>query len=1095
VGLVEADKLQDYADAGYAPLEEREARQAQDQVRGGLAPEEQLRQGVTEAREEASFGQAALSAGTFGLTTDSPLEAAQLQKLQRDSPSTAFGAEVAGMLPMALAGGLAGAALRTGVGAAAGAGLANALPATAGAARVAVAGGRVAGFAADFGLNAALGGAQAEAYQAAVEARNFSPTDAAIVGILGEALGRGATWSAAKALGGTRNLVRGATRKVVAEEAEQSLGKGGLLDNYRVASHAKDYQNQVADLSARDMDVVEEAVNAVSSGKKKRTRIAPTIPNNPKLQQEIAGNARKVIETLSDRLEGLDSAPARRLQDDLLQRMEGWGKQPSMGKLWSDLDEIRQGLWGHSRDLHSAWQKNPSHAWLDEDGLRALDQTTRGVRELLLKEDWWGEAAASYQKQYNDLFSQKFFPSEKVVRQRMQFSPEKSLSGRNKWRGDPAKMGRFMKGLDSGPDAMREHEMFSQYLEGVEGILKLTGIENPKVASKGLDSIRRLRKAMDISREINQAAAKHEEFTGGMSALTGGVVGGAFGGGPLGAVFGAHLARKGNWIARWVLGTLDHSGVLKGGPKNVDKILGTGKPEVFEAWASFFDDFVETAGPDVKPKDVVAAARTAGIRLPNGRALADELARKPPRLPAGQGTRGQLPPGEGPAGLLPPGELTGPGGEGQWVRAEGPYQPPEVTPPEGPYRRQAMQVRRAKKKVRQRRGKGPASPLQPAPGAPDFVAQVNQAMAGAKAYHGRKRFIGSVFEQYQAQGGQLDRAGFDEALWQAHKSGELEMTRADLVSTMDPKDVEGSLVEREGGRFHFLMPEEGVPARKAGGAAAVAAGGAMSDEGDGEAPPPWIAAAGLFMGVRARAAKDVARRIFAAGIRPTLTTTSRVAAARQLVEDRRKQFANWEMDPTELLERVEEGFSTMDPHGQSEAMRGTFAAATFLKSKLPRSVMMSSMSVSKLPISSDAMRKYARYEQAALDPRGALKDAAAQKRFSPELIETLETLYPDLLVEVRLHAYEAVQEGGGRGLSIQQQIAYAQLFGGDGTMANWAMSPQVAQAAQQAFAQTEAQLAGGADRASRAGASGAASDRARRPAGEQLASGMALGSR
>lgn len=81
---------------------------------------------------------------------------------------------------------------------------------------------------------------------------------------------------------------------------------------------------------------------------------------------------------------------------------------------------------------------------------------------------------------------------------------------------------------------------------------------------------------------------------------------------------------------------------------------------------------------------------------------------------------------------------------------------------------------------------------------------IEGAIESARGFHGKKKFINSVYEDYKAAGGKLDRGNFDRALVKLHLQGVVDLSRADLVSVMDPGDVAGSLIEYEGARFNFV---------------------------------------------------------------------------------------------------------------------------------------------------------------------------------------------------------------------------------------------------------------------------------------------------
>lgn len=75
---------------------------------------------------------------------------------------------------------------------------------------------------------------------------------------------------------------------------------------------------------------------------------------------------------------------------------------------------------------------------------------------------------------------------------------------------------------------------------------------------------------------------------------------------------------------------------------------------------------------------------------------------------------------------------------------------------------------------------------------------------------GEKVFIGSVWKALQRREPfkSMSRAEFDRLLLHAHREGDLRMSRADLVSAMNRKDVDESEIAYLNATFHFLNPEE-----------------------------------------------------------------------------------------------------------------------------------------------------------------------------------------------------------------------------------------------------------------------------------------------
>ncbi|MCP3064262.1 hypothetical protein LXT21_36360 [Myxococcus sp. K38C18041901] len=86
-----------------------------------------------------------------------------------------------------------------------------------------------------------------------------------------------------------------------------------------------------------------------------------------------------------------------------------------------------------------------------------------------------------------------------------------------------------------------------------------------------------------------------------------------------------------------------------------------------------------------------------------------------------------------------------------------------------------------------------------------FAAHVlSVARALPTGRYGRdKVFISHVWRALQPEWS--NREAFDAALLEANRSQHLSLTRADLVSAMDPKDVAESEVHSYGARFHFVV--------------------------------------------------------------------------------------------------------------------------------------------------------------------------------------------------------------------------------------------------------------------------------------------------
>lgn len=101
-----------------------------------------------------------------------------------------------------------------------------------------------------------------------------------------------------------------------------------------------------------------------------------------------------------------------------------------------------------------------------------------------------------------------------------------------------------------------------------------------------------------------------------------------------------------------------------------------------------------------------------------------------------------------------------------------------------------------------------AAPLpgpKPVPQAPDFaerVLAVARALPTGRFGHD-KVFISHVWKALQPEWS--SRSAFDAALLEANRTRRLSLSRADLVSAMDPADVAESEVSSYGARFHFVV--------------------------------------------------------------------------------------------------------------------------------------------------------------------------------------------------------------------------------------------------------------------------------------------------
>jgi len=468
----EAD-AQGAANAGYQPVDQAtyaKARQAEAASMGqGEAVKAGLLQAPADYSKSTEFLSKVVSGATFGLGAPAdPESAAYAQRYQTEHPYAAAGAEMLGQAPAMLLGGAAGSAVR---GAAeAGGGLLA----------------RAGGVAADYGINAAVGGAQMEAERARTAGDDFSFTDAAIAGVGAEVLGRGAAWGISKGVGGARNLVARAGRDAVAADAERTLSKGGWVGDYRTAQHADVYHDQLADLGAKDLDTLETATAEVGRQDKKRARIMRSVVERPAAQHEInvasVEGLQRLRGALADELESAPSGPAKRLAKQLDDRIAALEETPRGKKLWRILDENRQALQEYRQDLHQAYDTNPGSAWLSREGLAAIDAAEEATRNALLREDAWGEAAARMQREYNVPFHEKWFPARKTVLSDLHFATGKDAQGFTTYRGEPGKL------RAAGDGAVADQQ---DMIIGVDGLGRLLGaahdLDRNSITAKALD--------------------------------------------------------------------------------------------------------------------------------------------------------------------------------------------------------------------------------------------------------------------------------------------------------------------------------------------------------------------------------------------------------------------------------------------------------------------------------------------------------------------------------------------------------------------------------------------------------------------------------
>jgi hypothetical protein len=1258
-------------DAGYTNVAQAEAEGARDRKIAEVGDDAAVTQGLLEASPDydphTAFAQKVGSGLTFGLAPglNTPLARATGRRYQEEHPLAAMGGEALGQLPYALAGGAAGAAASAAVG------------------------GGALGLAADVGINAAVGGTQVEAEETRLSGEDFSYTDAAVAGLAGEVLGRGAAWGASKALGGARNLMARGERDLVAQDAERSLSKGGWVGDYRVAAHAEKYQNQLAELASRDLDTLEENFAEVSRQDRKRSRITRAVQDNPEAQDAIRVEAHQNLATLREALTdelGDATGPGKKLLKQLDDRLAALDDGRTGKKLWRTLDENRQALQEYRQDLYQSYESNPGSAWLSRDGLKAIDAAEKTTREALLREDAWGAEAAQMQREYNTPFHEKYFPAAKTVRGQLMDVPFKNAEGFPVYRGDPGKVRRFLTRAADDVDSHRLGEQFSSYLDGVEAIARAGERDTPAAARATLESVRRLRKAVSNAAQITEAAtrsASRKALVEAGADVAAGVAGAATFGvpGAVGFAGASRGVRVGHWLSRaaerlgWGAGEpLDMARLLekdalpeapagakdallddvldapppsagpstppsppggRGGPtpsmladaqrgswapsevpgSGVRATAAEGLDEPLEAPASLAprdrpttpvgerevhrnqlpameleplrettaarrrDEARVKALTEGEFRDVVQQLRAVDAKTPTGESMADALSgrlsdlQKLGLVVAGVGAAAAVaddsPEGAAAAGVVGLGLLAGKNPFGtKTFRAQ------QLEKNLGSSRLLGAQFKAAGEAGQQeatalvKRAIEELPPPPPPRKSPDLMAwadrhtiglgdspfddMVNKSrkalnnldtderrvltdwVAGSKHVHSQQRtglklheddVDSSVFESAVEKltvlnptkygdlhrfmdledTGLADLLTKDDFVAGAHLSAgyipdqnfgphELRFTKLDSAGALIglnpaesemlvPKDarfrVTGRYANPETGNFTFTLEE--VPATRAAegldvgyltpaavGLGAAGAASAASDESGGDGAAGAALAplalfghrASLFKAMRGRVVADVAKRLFSATAQPAARVAARLVYNRAQLKARQDEFQSWQENPQELVDRVAEGFRDVPPEHSGTVAGGVFRTATFLKERLPSAARTSAISLRQIPVSTEALAKFARYEQAALRPREALQEGASSGHLSAELMETLGELYPDLLAELRVGAIQQVRENGPP-TTVQSKLSYARLFDGRGDLADPAFSANVASMTAYAYEQAVPTKPGG----------------------------------
>lgn len=502
------------------------------------------------------------SSATFGLAgpdRDDPAALSRVQQLQENSPWASMAIEGAAMLPGAI------------------------LATAAGGAGAAALGGGLAAKGLGYGAAALAQGGQAEMEISRGEGEEFNPTRAAVVGIVGEIAGAGASWALAKGAGVGRNLVAKASNKATSDVVDGAF-RGGIINDYRAAAHAPELEADVAKRAAEAFDIIDDNFNAVAGLTKKQGRIAKQIDaqRDPMLkarQDEVRLTALVDLDNLAVALRGAQPAPngkagaLAREVDAAVEALRGGEKG---GKLFKRLDDQRRALQGAILELEQSYADDPTHAWLSREGLEQLHVAEKAVRGNLVREDVWGQTAAKMQKDYNQPFHEKFFPANKIVNQRFRFGQDRTFKGFVRYRGEQQKiLTNLVKGDEAGVDNYNQRALLKRWLEGVEDITKVGFDENPTAAQAVLDAVHVLRRAPEVGKMIASAVERHGTRLA-RTELVGGALAGVAAVGPAGAV--AYPILRGARMGQWLGEAIGHLKFLQGAKPDMTSLFTKGAP-------------------------------------------------------------------------------------------------------------------------------------------------------------------------------------------------------------------------------------------------------------------------------------------------------------------------------------------------------------------------------------------------------------------------------------------------------------------------------------------------------------------------------------
>lgn len=588
---------------GYTDANEAEALEVHGHLTQGMPESEQMEQGLlskpelTSQQALAAAGETALGSATFGLVGPRDDQAKIRARLfDEQYPLSSVAAQTVPSVAAAVA--LPGAAAL---------GLGEGLAAQGGA----------------FLGRAALEGSMYAGEQARREGRDFSFTEAAVAGITGEVLGGAVGWTASRAVGGARNLVKGAAGKASARDAETAVG-GTWLKDYQIARDADALNVETARAVTADVDTVLTKFPEVASIARKRDRITEVISENPVGQKRFAVDLVQQLRTVKQSLmdtAGEGGGAAKRLFVDLDNTIEEFNSlannlaQTDGRAIFTQADKLRQVTHEYVQDISQALYDDPARALLSKEGLRTLEQLDRSVTEGLRDANVWGQAASDFQKVYNKAFHEDYFPALRIVNGKLTTVTGKDARGFAVRQAEPGKIARFLKSEMSaeenaaGLSAEFTRGHFDRWLNSIETVALEASAENPALTKEVLTSVNRLRRSAAVGDQIAAAKLRHGTRAAHMDAVGGAALGFAALGDLSGAALGAVMLRKGVSGVRsmhWLGDTLNRLGWFKGKGLNIDALLNQGV-EIIDK---------RVAGAQMRQ----ALKRPAGRLLPEGKA-------------------------------------------------------------------------------------------------------------------------------------------------------------------------------------------------------------------------------------------------------------------------------------------------------------------------------------------------------------------------------------------------------------------------------------------------------------------------------------------